>query len=136
MIGRELEQVARFGADEFLVEFGDHSPAADLVRPVFDVEPGKRFVAPPTPEVDADVVAVDRRAIYVGQFSERLTQTIDLRVDFLVGGCWAHELDAQAPVARHGDLWSNFDGCVERHRALFGTGREIDLWRRDEIDVV
>ena len=53
---RKRQLFANLGADELLVKiFGD--PAlADLIRPVFDIEPGKLFAITGSSHVERDVV--------------------------------------------------------------------------------
>ena len=72
----------------------------------------------------------------VGQLAVAAELGLHGLVDLLVGRRRRRQLDAQAVVARHGDLRAHLARGVEPDRALLLAGRDLDLGRGDQVDVV
>ena len=62
MVGVELEDVARLGADELLVQLGHDVAGADLVEVVVGGQSVEGLAVAAAGDVDGDVVAGGRRA--------------------------------------------------------------------------
>ncbi len=136
MAGAELQDVARLRAAKVIVELGHDRRAADLVEVVGRVEARKRLAVARPDDVDGHLIGVDRGAIDGLELGELVAHPLDLRIDLFVARSRPRDLDAQAAVAGDADLRSHLDDRVERDRTLLAARRDVDLGRRDDIDVV
>ena len=87
-------------------------------------------------EVHRRVVAVDERVVAVLEVGEAVAELIDLAVDRVVVDRGEVELDAQALVAGELDDGTRLDHGVELHRTGFLARGDLDLRRRDDVDLL
>ena len=87
-------------------------------------------------DVDRRVRVVDQREFGVGEIGEAVAQRVDLLVDVVVGDGLERQLDAQLVVAEQAHLRADLDDRVELDVAVFLAGGDLDLGRRDDVDVV
>ena len=132
----ELEDVARTLAAQLVVELGHHDARAHLVEIVGGREPFDRLVVHVALDVDLGVVAVGERRGRVFELGEAVAQRVDLPVDGLVLDDRAGDLDLERVVPDDGDLRAHLDDGVELDVAVVLAGGDIDLGRRDHVDVL
>ena len=70
------------------------------------------------------------------RLGEPLAQRVDLLVDRRIVDRFVRQLDGQLVVAEESHLRPHFDDGVELDVAVFFAGGDLDLRRRDDIDVV
>jgi len=86
-------------------------------------------------DVDLGEVAVGERRLAVFEVGEAIAQLVDLRRDVVVADVGLLDLDAQLVVALDGEDGTYLDHGVELDVALFLAGDDVDLRRRDDVDV-
>ena len=87
-------------------------------------------------DVDGRVRVVDERMVGVGEVGEAITQAVDLLVDRVVVDRLERQLDAQLVVADEVHLRAHLDDRFELDVAVVLAGGDLDLGRRDHVDVV
>ncbi len=135
-LGVELEDRAGLGAAQLLVELVDDHRGADAVQEVGGGESFDRLAVDGAGDVDRRVRVVDEREVGVGEIGEAIAQRVDLLVDVLVGDRRERQLDAQLVVTDELHLRTDLDDRVELDVAVLLTGGDLDLGRRDHVDVV
>ncbi|MEZ5243922.1 MAG: hypothetical protein R2707_02410 [Acidimicrobiales bacterium] len=136
MLGIELEHVAGRRATEVLVDLGDHGTHPDLVVVVGGREPGDVFALVGAGDVDRDMVAVFGGPLDGNELGVLLTHPIDLLVDLLVARSGARDLDPKSVVAGDLDGRTDLDDGIEGDGTRVLSCGDLDLRRRDDIDVV
>ena len=132
----ELEDRAGARAAELVVELGDDHAGADAVEEVGGGEALERFTVDRAGDVDRRVRVVDQRVLGVGEVGEPLAQRVDLLVDRGVVDRGVRQLDPQFVVAEQPHDRAHFDDGFELDVARFLAGGDLDLRRRDDVDVV
>ena len=87
-------------------------------------------------DVDRRVRVVDQRIFGVGEVGEAVAETVDLIVDRVVTDGVDGHFDLQLVVAGEVHLRADLDDGFELDVAFFLTGGDLDLGRRDHVDVV
>src|SRR5581483_7380688 len=121
---------------QVVVQLARDRAAADLVEVVVGLQAGDRLTVAAAVDRDGDVVAVADRPVDVGQLGELVTQPVDLRVDLLGGRLRTGDLDPQVFVAGDRHDRAHLDDGVEADRPLVLARGDLDLRRRDDVDVV
>ena len=134
--GRELEDRAGLGAAQLVVELVDDHAGTDAVQEVAGGEAFDGLAVDRARDVDRRVRVVDERELGVGEIGEPFAQRVDLLVDVVVGDGLERQLDAQLVVADELHLRTDLDDRVELDVAVVLAGRDLDLGRRDDVDVV
>jgi hypothetical protein len=135
IVGVELEDVADLGAGEAGVQLRHDRAAADGVEVVVGGQTGDRLVVDRAGDVDAHLVATLGGAVDRGQLAHVRAQPLDLGVDLLVGDLGAGDRDTEAPVPGHVDLRAHLHHRVEGDGAVLLAGGDVDLRRRDHVDL-
>ncbi len=136
VVGGELELGTGRRAPEVLVDLGHHRAGTDLVVVVGGGEARDLLALVGPGDVDRDVVAVGRGPLDRLELRELGAHPLQLLVDLVVARGRAGDLHPQAVVARHLDGGPDLDDGVERDPALLLAGGDLDLGRRDHVDVV
>ena len=76
------------------------------------------------------------REVGVGEVGEAIAKPVDLIVDVVVADRLDRQLDAQLVVTDEVHLRAHLDDRLELDVAFFLTGGDLDLGRRDHVDVV
>ena len=134
--GGEPQLVAGVGPDELVVEVVGDPALADLVGPVLGVQPGHVLTLAGRVEIERDLVAAGGRTVDVGELAVPAELGLHRLVDLGVRGRWRGQLDAQAVVAGNGDLGTHLTGGGEADRPVLLACGDLDLGRRDQVDVV
>ena len=132
----EAEVVAGFAAEQVLIDLGHHGALAHLVEVVVGGQTGDRLVFVRAFDVDGHVIAFDDLTIDGLEVRVLVAQPIELGIDLFVAGGGIGDLDPQGLIARHPHLRAYFDDRVEAHRTRLLPRGDVDLGRRDDIDVV
>ena len=135
-VRRELEDRAGLGPAELVVELVDDHAGTDAVQEVGGGQSFDGLVVDRARDVDRGVRVVDERELRVGEVGEPFAQRVDLLVDVVVGDRLERQLDAQLVVSDELYLRPDLDDGVELDVAVFLAGRDLDLGRRDDVDVV
>ena len=132
----ELEDRAGPRAAELLVELGHDHVGADAVEEVGGGETFDRLAVDRARDVDGRVRVVDERVFGVGEVGEAVAEAVDLVVDRFVADRLDRQLDAQLVVTDEVHLRAHLDDGFELDVAVVLTGGDLDLGRRDHVDVV
>ena len=137
VLGGELELVAGRRPGEILVDLIDPGgPAADLVVVAIGGHPGDRLALVGGGDVDHDLVALGSSSLDGLEVGELLAHPVDRLVDIVVAHLDGGNLDLQGFVATDLDRWPDLDDGVEGDGALVLAGRDVDLGRGDDVDLV
>jgi hypothetical protein len=132
----EVEDRAGLRTPQLVVELVDDHSGTDAVQEVGGGEALDCFTVDRARNVDGRVRVVDQRELGVGEVGEALAQRVDLFVDVVVGDGHERHFDAQLVVPEQLHLRTDLDNRVELDVAVFLTRGDLDLGRRDDIDVV
>ena len=132
----ELEDRARTRAAELFVELGHDHVGADAVEEVGRGEPVDRLAVDRSRDVDRRVRVVDQRKVGIGEVGETIAEPVDLVVDVVVVDRLDRQLDAQLVVTDEMHLRAHLDDGLELDVAFVLAGGDLDLRRRDHVDVV
>ena len=98
--------------------------------------PGSASPSRRTHDVDSDLIGVDRRTVDRLELGELRSHPLDLRVDLLVARTRPRYLDPQPAVSGDAHARPHLDDGVERDRTILAARGDVDLGRRDHVDVV
>ncbi len=121
---------------QLLVELGHDDARSDLVQVVGRGETLDRLVVHVALDVDLGVVAVRQRRRRLLEIGEAIAQRVDLTIDDVVADGRARHLDRQRVVALDADLGAHLDDGVELDVAGVLARGDVDLRRRDGVDVL
>ena len=123
-------------AAQLVVELVDNHLGTDAVEEVGDGEAFDGLAVDRARDVDRRVRVVDERIVGVGEIGEAFAQRVDLLVDVVVRNRCVRHLDAQLVVADELHLRAHLDDRIELDVAVLLAGGDLDLGRRDHVDVV
>ena len=134
--GGEGERGSGLGADELLVDLGRDGARADGVAVVVGGEARLRVAVERAGDVDRDGVALLGGALDHLERAVEVAHAVDLRVEGLLVHAGTLERDAQRAVAGDLDGRPHLDHGVEGDVARLLAAGDVDLRRRDHVDVV